>query len=128
MKLNDVARTRGSVLILGTLLAVPVFSAMPTLPTRQADEDVRTPTLRTKPGLTPKGTLLFSGWGVTPAGDHVAISDMALKFVISPDKKMLVAASAGFNDTGLTLINMAAKRVSQFLPLPQVWNGLAFGK
>jgi hypothetical protein len=62
------------------------------------------------------------------AGEQIPISDMPLKMVISPDKKMLVAASGGFNDTGLTLFEMAGKRVSQFLPLPEVWNGLAFSK
>ena len=79
-------------------------------------------------GLSPNANLLFNGWGVTPAGEHVPISDVALKFVITPDKKMLLAASGGFNDTGLTLFDMAGRRVSQFLPLPQVWNGLAFSK
>jgi YVTN family beta-propeller protein len=78
--------------------------------------------------LTPNSKLLFNGWGVTPAGEQVPISDMALKFVISPDKKMLLAANGGFNDTGLTLFDIAGKRVSQFLPLPEVWNGLAFSK
>ncbi|PYJ03002.1 MAG: phosphoesterase, partial [Verrucomicrobia bacterium] len=53
---------------------------------------------------------------------------MALKMVLSPDKKMLVAASAGFSDTGLTVVDMEHKCVSQFLPLPEVWNGLAFSK
>src|SRR4029078_1660605 len=56
------------------------------------------------------------------------ISDMALKMVLSPDKKMLLATCAGFNDTGLTLLDLASKRVTQFLPLPHVWNGLAFSK
>jgi len=53
---------------------------------------------------------------------------MALKFALAPDKKMLLAASGGFNDTGLTLFDIAGKRVGQFLPLPEVWNGLAFSK
>ena len=76
----------------------------------------------------PKGSILFNGWGITPAGEQAPISDLAVKMLISPDKKMLVAASAGFNDTGLTLFDLATKRVSQFLPLRQVWNGLAFSK
>jgi YVTN family beta-propeller protein len=70
--------------------------------------------------------LLFNGWGVTPAGEHVPISDLALKLVVSPDKKMLLAASAGFNDTGLSLLDIASRRVTQFLPLARIWNGLAF--
>jgi YVTN family beta-propeller protein len=97
-------------------------------PTRGADEDVKSSTVRMRGGLTPNANLLFNGWGVTPAGEHVPISDIALKFVIAPDKKMLLAASGGFNDTGLTLFDIAGRRVSQFLPLPEVWNGLAFSK
>ena len=41
---------------------------------------------------------------------------------------MLLAASAGFNDTGLTLLDIGLGRVTQFLPLTKVWNGLAFSQ
>lgn len=98
------------------------------VPVRGANEDVRSPGLRERSGLTPNENLLFNGWGVTPAGEHVRMSDMALKLVISPDKKMLVAVSGGFSDTGLTLIDIANKRVAQFLPIAEAWNGLAFSK
>ena len=46
--------------------------------------------------------------------------------VVSPDKKMLLAASAGFNDPGLSLLDIASRRVTQFFPLQRIWNGLAF--
>jgi YVTN family beta-propeller protein len=129
MKHQNTNRTSWLMLILSACLALPGFSTeAQSLPTRNADEDVKTPGLRLRPGLAPKDGLLFSGWGVTPAGQQVSISDMALKMVISPDKKVLVAASGGFNDTGLTVFDLAGKSVSQFLPLPEVWNGLAFSK
>src|SRR5437870_2699228 len=108
------------------LITIPILSVGAT--SAGPGEDVRSASVRMRPGLTPNGNVLFNGWGITPAGQQVPISDMALKMVISPDKKMLLAASAGFNDTGLTLLDLATKRVSQFLPLPEVWNGLAVSK
>jgi len=97
-------------------------------PSRTPDEDVNSPKLRETAGLAPGTNLLFNGWGVTPAGEHVTISDLALKLVVSPDKKMLLAASGGFSKTGLTLLDIGARKVTQFLPLPRVWNGLVFSK
>jgi YVTN family beta-propeller protein len=95
-------------------------------PVRKAADDVKSPQLREAQGLKPSENLLFNGWGVTPAGQHVTISDLPLKLVVSPDRKMLLAASAGFNDPGLTLLDIASRRVTQFLPLERIWNGLAF--
>ena len=127
MKFRFALRTHLPVLTLGLCLACAGASrAAAPNPTRKGDEDVKSATFRTNPGLAPGGGLLFNGWGVTPAGEQVAISDMAVKMVLSPDKKTLLAASAGFSDTGLTLFDLAGKRVTQFLPLPRVWNGLAF--
>ncbi len=95
---------------------------------RGATEDVNSAAVRTRSGLLPNENLLFNGWGVTPVGQHVKVSDMPLKLVVSPDKKLLAAVSAGYKDTGLTLLDIATRKVTQFLPLPEVWNGLAFTK
>ena len=92
------------------------------------------------------GTKLFNGWTITPAGtviplDHLEsvvqdpefhkpaggmASDLPLKMIVSPDGKLLLAACAGYNNTGLAVIELASKKLVQFFPLPQVWNGLAF--
>ncbi len=95
-------------------------------PMRQADVNVNDASLRTTAGLHPNTNLLFNGWGVTPAGEHVRISDLPLKMVVSPDKKVLLAASGGFNDTGLSVLDISTRQRTQFFPLPEVWNGLAF--
>jgi YVTN family beta-propeller protein len=95
---------------------------------RRPTEDVNSPGVRQKAGLQPDQNLLFNGWGVTPAGESVPVSDMALKMVVAPDKKRLVAVSGGFGRHGVTLLDMANRKVSQFLPLTQSWNGLAFSK
>ncbi len=95
---------------------------------RKPAEEVNSAGVRARSGLKPNENLLFNGWGVSPAGEHVMMSDLALKLVLSPDKKILAAANGGYNNTGLTLLDIAARKVSQFFPLPEVWNGLAFSK
>jgi YVTN family beta-propeller protein len=95
-------------------------------PARNPGEDVNSARVREAQGLRPSENLLFNGWGLTPAGEQVPISDLALKLVVSPDKKMLLAACAGFNDTGLTLVDVTSRRVTQFLPLQKIWTGLVF--
>src|SRR5882757_5123351 len=111
--------------------ALALFALLPahaqtTAPVRQANVEVNDAMLRTTAGLLPNTNLLFNGWGITPAGEHVRISDLPLKMVVSPDKKMLLAASGGFNDTGLSVLDIATQKRTQFFPLPEVWNGLAF--
>src|SRR5438552_4647903 len=105
-----------------------VFSAAENNPVRQPIEDVNSPELRRKAGLQPNENLLFNGWGVAPAGDQVPVSDMALKLVVAPDKRRLVAVSGGFSNHGVTLLDLANRKVAQFLSLTQSWNGLAFSK
>jgi len=88
--------------------------------------NVGDPAFRTKSGLQPGTNLLFNGWGISPAGNSVSISDMPLKMAISPDGRTLAAVSGGYNNTGLTLIDLAGKKVTQFFPIPRLWNGLVF--
>lgn len=108
-----------------TLLAGSLVSAQ-RLPVRRHTDDLRSPAVRLMPGLRPSEHLLFNGWGLTPAGRHEPASDMPLKLVLSPDGQYLAAAHGGFNGTGLTLLHAAEKRVTQFVPLKQAWNGVAF--
>ena len=81
---------------------------------RRPDEDVNSRSLRERSGLRPNESLLFNGWGVTPAGEHVPASDMPLKFVTAPDKKRFLAVSGGFNNHGVTLLDVANRKVTQF--------------
>src|SRR5215471_4589974 len=113
------------------LLALAIVAALaqapvPQSPTRKNGEDVNLPAFRELSGLRPDQSLLFNGWGITPAGEQVATSDMPLKLVVSPDKHLIAAACAGFNNTGLALFDLSSRQVSQFLPLRKIWNGLAF--
>ena len=125
MKIPASVRRPVVVAALTFFAAVPAF-AQTSAPVRAANVEANNATLRTSPGLAPNANLLFNGWGLTPAGEHVRISDLPLKMVISQDKKILLAASGGFNDTGLSVLDIATKKRTQFFPLPEVWNGLAF--
>ena len=109
-----------------TFIAVLTAFAQTSAPMRLANVEVNDATVRTTAGLAPNRNLLFNGWGLTPAGEHVRISDLPLKMIVSPDKKFLLAVSGGFNDTGLSVLDIATKKRTQFFPLPEVWNGLAF--
>ena len=45
---------------------------------RKPGEDVNSADLRMRQSLTSSDTMLFNGWGVSPAGAHVACGDLAL--------------------------------------------------
>jgi YVTN family beta-propeller protein len=104
------------------------LSAAESHPFRQPIEDVNSPDLRRKSGLQPNENLLFNGWGVTPAGEQVPVSDMPLRLVVAPDQRRLLAVSGGFGAHGVTVLDLANRKVTQFLLLTQSWNGLAFTK
>src|ERR1039458_7095509 len=95
---------------------------------RKPADSVNNAALRESPGLRPNQNLLFNGWGITPAGEHITLSDMPLKLILSPDGKFLLAVSGGYNDTGLTIVYTREKQLAQFVPLKKCWNGLAFSK
>ena len=80
------------------------------------------------PRVLPSTNVLFNGWGLTPAGQQVAISDLALKMVVAPDGATLVAVSGGFNDHGVALLDLKTRGLRQFLKLPEAWNGLGFSR
>ncbi|HEV2390821.1 MAG TPA: bifunctional YncE family protein/alkaline phosphatase family protein [Verrucomicrobiae bacterium] len=94
--------------------------------TRAPGEDVDSPSFRTRQHLAPNRNLLFNGLGLSPAGEAVRISDMALKMVIAPDGKAVVAVCSGYNQAGVNLVGLDGKRTMQFISLKEAFNGLAF--
>ena len=107
----------------GSLHAAP----LPTT-SRQAGEDVNSVEVRTRQSLTSGANLLFNGWGVSPAGQHVPCGDLALKILIAPDKKAAIAVCAGYNQQGVNVVSLDTKRESKFIPLKEAFNGLAFSR
>jgi YVTN family beta-propeller protein len=112
--------------LLFTVFLAGMASSAAAQTVRQPGEDVNDPTFRLRPGLHPNKNLLFNGWGITPVGEPVSTTDMPLKLVIAPDKKYLLAVHGGFNQHGVTVIDLATRKETQFLPLTASWNGLAF--
>jgi YVTN family beta-propeller protein len=117
-------------LLLLLLALLPSFSLAETKPlaTRQPGEDVNAPEVRTRPGLAPSADLLFNGWGVSPAGQHVPTGDMPLKLVIAPDKAAVLAVCAGYNKQGVSVVSLDEKHAATFLPMKEAFNGLAFSR
>jgi len=78
------------------------------LPTRNPGEDVNSSAVRNRPGLAASASLLFNGWGVSPAGTHVPSGDMGLKMVIAPDKEAVLTVCAGYNKVGISIVSLGA--------------------
>jgi len=51
---------------------------------------------------------------------------MPLKLMVAPDHKAVVAVCAGYNEAGVNLVSLDERRERQFIPLKEVFNGLAF--
>lgn len=76
--------------------------------------------------VKPGPSLLFNGWGISPAGEQIPVGDMPVKIVFSPDRRQLVTSTIGFSGVHLTTIDAATRKVIQSLDLDRIWNGLAF--
>lgn len=124
--MNQSLRIPGVALAAGLTLSAGLVTAQ-RLARRATGEPVATASLRTAAGLAPGESLLFNGWGLTPAGHHVRLNgDMPLKMVVSPDGTTLAVVTGGFNNTGLELLDLGGRTSTQFLPLARAFNGLAF--
>src|SRR5262249_34833363 len=109
------AMLRSSVLVLSCLISAATLFGQAA--TRLPSEDVNSQAVRTRQHLTPDTSLLFNGLGLSPAGQHVRISDMPLKMVIAPDRKAVVAVCAGYNEAGINLVSLDERRERQFISL-----------
>ena len=115
-----------SLIFLSAISLIGVAAAQNNLPVRQSGEDVNDPALRLRTGLQPNTNLLFNGWGVTPAGKSVMTTDLPLKLVVAPDHKYALSVHGGYNQQGVTVLDLATQSQCRFIPLPTTWNGLAF--
>jgi YVTN family beta-propeller protein len=118
------ATLRTSIFVITSLTSISVLFGQ--APTRLPTEDVNSQPVRTRQHLTPDASLLFNGLGLSPAGQHVRISDMPLKMVIAPDRKAVVAVCAGYNEAGVNLVSLDGRRERQFISLKEVFNGIVF--
>src|SRR5438477_184084 len=66
-----------------------------------------------KPGALGGGvTLLPNGWRIAPAGRHLAIGDLPLNMVLSPDGHSLIVTNNGFLKPTLRVVDLDRQRVS----------------
>lgn len=69
---------------------------------------------------------LPNGWALTPAGEHLALGDLPLNLLLTPDGKRAVATNNGQSGHSLSLINLENFTVLQTQTIPKAWYGLAW--
>jgi YVTN family beta-propeller protein len=80
-------------------------------------------------GPGPNGTVLPTGYRVTPAGEQIRLGDLPLGAAASPDGHWLVVSNAGQGTQSLQVIDTATGAVVQALAYPKpeaVFTGLVF--
>lgn len=81
----------------------------------------------TRPGKEAAGvTLLPNGWRIAPVGRHVAVGDLPLSVVQSPDGCCAVVSNNGYSKPTLTVVDIERMLVRQTLRLENAWLGLAW--
>lgn len=78
------------------------------------------------PGPTDEGYLLPNGWTLTPIGKQIQTEDQILNLVLSPDGKVAVALTCGFNPHGLVVIDTQTEEAIQRIPQKTAWLGMAW--
>jgi len=71
-------------------------------------------------------TLLPNGWKIAPAGRHLAIGDLPLNLVLSPDGRYLIVTNDGYAKPTLRVVDLQHGVVSQTVSLEDAWLGLAW--
>ena len=77
-----------------------------------------------KSQLTAKRVTLPNGWKLSPHGSSVALGDLPLNVVVSPDQRYLLVTNNGQSVQSLQLIDAATNQVLDSQKLPKSWYGL----
>jgi YVTN family beta-propeller protein len=78
------------------------------------------------PGPVENGYLLPNGWRITPIGTALPTHDLILNLQPSPDGKVMVALTCGFNPHELVVIDTQTDTAIQHIPMKTAWFGLAW--
>lgn len=78
------------------------------------------------PGPVENGYLLPNGWRITPIGTALPTHDLILNLQPSPDGKVMVALTCGFNPHELVVIDTQTDLTLQHIPVKTAWFGLAW--
>ncbi|MFO1021975.1 MAG: hypothetical protein U0903_14975 [Planctomycetales bacterium] len=76
-------------------------------------------------GPTDTGFLLPNGWHLTPAGEHVTLTDLPLNIIPLADNRRAVVATSGFNRHELSLIDLQTRKILSSETVQESWFGLA---
>lgn len=76
-------------------------------------------------GPTDSGFLLPNGWHLTPAGEHLVLTDLPLNIIPLADNKHALVATDGWNSHYLSLVDLETKAVVDKVLGTQSWFGLA---
>jgi DNA-binding beta-propeller fold protein YncE len=77
-----------------------------------------------KTQLNQKRVTLPNGWKLSPHGSSVALGDLPLNVVVSPDQRYLLVTNNGQSVQSLQLIDAATHQVLDSQKLPKSWYGL----
>ena len=77
-----------------------------------------------KSDLQSKRVTLPNGWKLSPHGSSIALGDLPLNVVVSPDQKYLLVTNNGQSVQSLQLIDAATNQVLDSQKLPKSWYGL----
>jgi YVTN family beta-propeller protein len=110
------------------LLSVAAFSAcFSVIPARADDATVGSPPtdlLPDKP-LDNGQTLLPSGWKVSPAGTGIKLAgDMPTKMLLTADGKYLLTATGGYNEHGISVVDVDTGEMVSHAKVKQTFAGL----
>ena len=77
------------------------------------------------PGSSEGGYLLPNGWRISPAGRQSGLGGLPLKLVSVPGQPFLIAASNGYRNHFLAVVDANSEQVVQRVPIQEGWMGLA---
>jgi YVTN family beta-propeller protein len=69
--------------------------------------------------------LLPNGWVLTPAGQHVVLTDLPLNILPLSDNRRVFVATSGYNKHELSLVDLGQHKVIARESIPESWFGLA---
>ena len=79
------------------------------------------------PGPQKEGkTLLPNGWYLSPAGKGVQVGELPLNLAFSPDGSYVLSTDNGTASQGISVVDIAAWKTVQTLPVHASWVGLRF--
>ncbi len=74
------------------------------------------------------GTLLPTGWRISPAGEHVQLDTFPMSLRVSPDGRYIAVLNAGYKKPSLWLLDAGTRKLLSTIPLKDAWLGLTFNR